>query len=110
MRSSLQLAHNINYHQRTQTKFLLLFDVLSIIVWALWLLGNRPSVRTLRLLLHCADYPRGIAVIAVSSPHRKEAFTASEGILEEVKQKAQIWKREYYEGEDENDAEWKENT
>jgi molybdopterin synthase catalytic subunit len=73
-------------------------------------LGNRPSVRTLRLLLHCADYPHGIAVIAVSSPHRKEAFTASEGILEEVKQKAQIWKREYYEGEDENDAEWKENT
>jgi len=30
--------------------------------------------------------------------------------LEEVKQKAQIWKREYYEGEDKNDAEWKENN
>jgi molybdopterin synthase catalytic subunit len=30
--------------------------------------------------------------------------------LEEVKRRAQIWKREYYEGEDENDAEWKENT
>ncbi|KAF8807353.1 Molybdopterin biosynthesis MoaE [Phlegmacium glaucopus] len=49
-------------------------------------------------------------VIAVSSPHRKEAFVASEEILEEVKRRAQIWKREYYEGEDENDAEWKENT
>ena len=38
-------------------------------------------------------------VIAVSSPHRKEAFMACEHILEEVKLKAQIWKREFYEGE-----------
>ncbi|KAF9076238.1 molybdenum cofactor synthesis 2 [Rhodocollybia butyracea] len=49
-------------------------------------------------------------VIAVSSPHRKEAFNACEFILEEVKRKAQIWKREYYEGEDESEAEWKSNT
>jgi molybdopterin synthase catalytic subunit len=39
-------------------------------------------------------------VIAVSSPHRKEAFVACE--LEELKLKAQIWKREYYEGESED--------
>jgi molybdopterin synthase catalytic subunit len=49
-------------------------------------------------------------VIAVSSPHRKEAFAVCEEILEEVKKKAQIWKREYYEGEDESEAEWKVNT
>ena len=48
------------------------------------------------------------AVIAVSAPHRKEAFLACEEILEEVKKKAQIWKKEYYEGE--NEAEWKTNT
>jgi molybdopterin synthase catalytic subunit len=48
-------------------------------------------------------------VIAVSSPHRKEAFVAGEYILEEVKAKAQIWKREYYEGEDDGEAEWKAN-
>lgn len=48
-------------------------------------------------------------VIAVSSPHRKEAFVACEYILEEVKQRAQIWKREYYEGEGDEEAEWKEN-
>lgn len=48
-------------------------------------------------------------VIAVSSPHRKESFVACEYILEEVKRKAQIWKREFYEGEREEDAEWKEN-
>ncbi|KAF9453865.1 MoaE-domain-containing protein [Macrolepiota fuliginosa MF-IS2] len=48
-------------------------------------------------------------VVAVSSPHRKEAFLACEKILEDVKRKAQVWKREYYEGEDESKAEWKEN-
>jgi molybdopterin synthase catalytic subunit len=30
--------------------------------------------------------------------------------LEEVKGKAEIWKKEYYEGELENEAEWKVNT
>ena len=50
------------------------------------------------------------AVIAVSSPHRKEAFRACEFILEEVKQKVQIWKREFYGGEDESGAEWKSNA
>ncbi|KIK70937.1 hypothetical protein GYMLUDRAFT_210601 [Collybiopsis luxurians FD-317 M1] len=49
-------------------------------------------------------------VIAVSSPHRKEAFRACEFILEEVKQNVQIWKREFYEGEDESGAEWKSNV
>jgi len=49
-------------------------------------------------------------VIAVSAPHRKEAFLACEGILEEVKKKAEIWKKEYYEGGLENEAEWKVNT
>ncbi|KAJ3720035.1 molybdenum cofactor synthesis 2, partial [Lentinula raphanica] len=49
-------------------------------------------------------------VIAVSAPHRKEAFQTCEFILEEVKRKAQIWKREYYEGEDEGEAEWKSNV
>ncbi|KAF5313244.1 hypothetical protein D9619_003526 [Psilocybe cf. subviscida] len=49
-------------------------------------------------------------VIAVSSPHRKEAFLVCEEILEQVKAKAQIWKREYYEGEDDATAEWKANA
>ncbi|TFK30312.1 molybdenum cofactor synthesis 2 [Coprinopsis marcescibilis] len=49
-------------------------------------------------------------VIAVSCPHRKEAFRACEYILEEVKKRAQIWKREFYEGEDERTAVWKENV
>ncbi|KIY64224.1 molybdenum cofactor synthesis 2 [Cylindrobasidium torrendii FP15055 ss-10] len=49
-------------------------------------------------------------VIAVSSPHRKEAFKACESILEDVKKQAQIWKREYYEGIPDEQAEWKANT
>ena len=51
-------------------------------------------------------------VIAVSSPHRREAFEACEYILEEVKKKSPIWKREWYaeEGSDMSDAaSWKEN-
>jgi molybdopterin synthase catalytic subunit len=40
-------------------------------------------------------------IIAVSSPHRREAFEACEWILEEVKLKAQIWKREWYVGSEE---------
>ncbi|KAG6851169.1 hypothetical protein H0H93_015179 [Arthromyces matolae] len=48
-------------------------------------------------------------VIAVSSPHRRESFVACEFILESVKRKAQIWKREYYEGEPDHVAEWKVN-
>ena len=49
--------------------------------------------------------------IALLSPRRKEAFSASQEILEEVKRKVLIRKRMvYYEGEDDNDAERKENT
>ncbi|KAF7347871.1 hypothetical protein MVEN_01545000 [Mycena venus] len=48
-------------------------------------------------------------VIAVSAPHRKEAFVACERILEEIKAKVPIWKREYYENESDDTAEWKAN-
>ncbi|EAU93137.1 molybdenum cofactor synthesis 2 [Coprinopsis cinerea okayama7 len=76
------------------------------------------SDKPVTALIKCAVYHRlgtvpvgePSIVIAVSSPHRKEAFRACEYILEEVKQKAQIWKREFYEGEDESTAVWKENV
>lgn len=44
--------------------------------------------------------------IAVSSPHRREAFRACEWILEEVKKRVEVWKREVYA---EGDKRWKEN-
>lgn len=34
-------------------------------------------------------------VVAVSSPHRKESFEACQYIIDEVKTKAQIWKKKY---------------
>jgi len=69
-------------------------------------------------LIRCAVYHRlgtvpvgePSIVIAVSAARRKLAFVGCETILEEVKRKAQIWKREYYEGEKEEEAEWKANS
>lgn len=34
--------------------------------------------------------------ISVASPHRREAFYVAEWVLEAVKRKAQVWKREWY--------------
>ncbi|SCV68022.1 BQ2448_143 [Microbotryum intermedium] len=38
-------------------------------------------------------------IISVSSPHRKEAYVACEYVLEEIKNKVQVWKREFYASE-----------
>jgi molybdopterin synthase catalytic subunit len=74
----------------------------------------RTAHRTVSLMRCAVHHRLGIVpvgetsiVIAVSSRYRKESFTACELILEEVKRKAQIWKKEYYEGEE---AEWKANN
>lgn len=74
--------------------------------------GSTPSIIKCAVHHRLGTVPVGepSIVIAVSSPHRKESFVACEYILEEVKRKAQIWKREFYEGEREEDAEWKENV
>ncbi|EIN13803.1 Molybdopterin biosynthesis MoaE, partial [Punctularia strigosozonata HHB-11173 SS5] len=66
-------------------------------------LASAQSSRLIRTALYHRLGPVPVGelsiVIAVSSPHRREAFLACEYILEEVKKKAQIWKREFYEGE-----------
>ncbi|KAJ3479612.1 hypothetical protein NLI96_g8940 [Meripilus lineatus] len=75
---------------------------------------NKPVSAIIRVAVHhrLGTVPVGqpSIVIAVSSPHRRESFEACEFVLEEVKQKAQIWKREFYEGESEETAEWKANS
>ena len=48
-------------------------------------------------------------LIAVSAGHRREAWDAAEWILEEVKRKTEIWKRESYENP-EQEPEWKANA
>jgi len=40
-------------------------------------------------------------VIAISSPHRKESFSACQFIIDEVKAKVPIWKKEVFEGGEE---------
>ncbi|KAG8927083.1 Molybdopterin synthase catalytic subunit [Tulasnella sp. 418] len=81
------------------------------------LLGAEPLGSQTTSLIRCAIHHRlgnvpvgeTSIVIAVSSPHRRAAFKACEWLLEEVKLKAQIWKREWYEGESPSEAKWKEN-
>lgn len=80
--------------------------------------SHHPTSESVQSLIHCVVYHRlgtvpvgePSIVIAVSSPHRREAFAACEQILEGVKARAQIWKREFYEGESSEEAEWKTNV
>lgn len=66
-----------------------------------------------RIALHhrlgCCRVGETSIVVAVSSPHRAEAFEACSKVVEEVKKRVQIFKREYYEGLPESEAVWKEN-
>ena len=48
-------------------------------------------------------------LIAVSAGHRREAWDAAEWILEEVKRKTEIWKRESYD-DPSQEPEWKANN
>lgn len=41
--------------------------------------------------------------ISVRAPHRKEAFAASRYIIDELKKRVSIWKKEYYEN---GESEW----
>jgi molybdopterin synthase catalytic subunit len=47
--------------------------------------------------------------IAVSSAHRRAAWSAGEEILEECKEKAEIWKREEFVGQRPEEGEWRAN-
>lgn len=48
-------------------------------------------------------------LIAVSAGHRREAWDAAEWILEELKRKTEIWKRESYD-DPSQEPEWKMNS
>lgn len=45
--------------------------------------------------------------IAVSSPHRAEAYDASRYVIEEIKKRLPVWKKEHY---SDGDAAWVEGT
>ena len=42
------------------------------------------------------DAYEGAVAIAVSSPHRAEAYEASRYVIEEIKKRLPIWKKEHY--------------
>ena len=59
---------------------------------------------TVRMALHhrlgTLQIGEASVMIAVSSPHRADAFAACRYVIERVKQIVPIWKREYFEGGD----------
>ncbi|KZS95963.1 MoaE-domain-containing protein [Sistotremastrum niveocremeum HHB9708] len=110
-----------NFQDKTVTRLeyqayskLAVATIANIIKEARQRAGPEPAARIIFSAVHhrLGEVPVGQAsiVIAVSSPHRKQAFVACEYILEEVKAKAQIWKREYYVGHADDEAQWKSNN
>lgn len=68
-----------------------------------------PGVDRIAAVHILGDCPVGAAsvILACSSPHRREAIRCSEFLIDELKGRLPIWKREVYEGEE---SAWKENV
>ena len=75
-----------------------------------------PSVEKIAAVHILGDCPVGHAsvILAASSPHRREAMHATEYLIDELKRRIPIWKREVYAGDGSKDGElesvWKENA
>jgi molybdopterin synthase catalytic subunit len=74
---------------------------------------STPSAEAQRLLRIVIAHRLGLVppaetsiVIVVASGHRRESFAACEWVLEAVKKRAEVWKREVYA---EGEGRWKEN-
>lgn len=67
-----------------------------------------PGTRKIATVHILGDCPVGQAsvIIAASGAHRKEAIHCVEYLIDELKARVPIWKREVYEGDD---SVWKEN-
>ena len=57
--------------------------------------------------LGALDVGEPSVAIAVSSPHRAEAFAAARHVIEEIKKRLPVWKREHYVG---RGPEWLDGT
>lgn len=68
-----------------------------------------PTIGKIAAAHILGDCPVGSAsvILCASSPHRKEAMHCVEFLIDELKAKVPIWKREVYEGD--GGAIWKEN-
>jgi molybdopterin synthase catalytic subunit len=69
-----------------------------------------PSVRRIAAVHILGDCPVGQAsvILACSSPHRADAMHCCEYLINELKARIPIWKREVYEGD--GGSVWKENV
>mmetsp|Transcript_20872 Transcript_20872/g.58048 ORF Transcript_20872/g.58048 Transcript_20872/m.58048 type:complete len:181 (-) Transcript_20872:45-587(-) len=68
-----------------------------------------PSICKIATVHVLGDCPVGKAsvILAASSAHRRDALHAVEYLIDELKARVPIWKREVYEG---SDSVWKENV
>lgn len=68
-----------------------------------------PSVAKIAAVHILGDCPVGqpSVILVSSSPHRKDAMRCVEYLIDELKARIPIWKREVYEGDE--DSVWKEN-
>ena len=68
-----------------------------------------PSVAKIAAVHVLGDCPVGQAsvILVASSPHRRDAMHCVEYLIDELKVRIPIWKREVYEGDE--DSVWKEN-
>ncbi|KAH8754160.1 Molybdopterin biosynthesis MoaE [Diaporthe sp. PMI_573] len=71
---------------------------------------KKHGLKGVAVVHRLGDVPVGeeSILIAVSSPHRAAAWRGGEECLEEVKARAEIWKRETF--EDDRSAVWRANT
>lgn len=69
---------------------------------------ERWAVKNIAVVHRLGDVPLGEAsvLIAVSSEHRSESLDAAKYAIDELKRRVPIWKKEHYDGGDE---EWKKN-
>ena len=117
-RSTGKVVSRLEYQAYSKLAIKTMVQILKDVRKAVSRSTHQPPAHDVPSLISCTVHHRlgtvpvgePSIVIAVSSPHRKEAFVACERILEDVKEKAQIWKREYYEGITEEEAEWKANN
>jgi len=71
--------------------------------------GKFSAIHKIAAVHILGDCPVGQAsvILACSSPHRRDAINCVEYLIDELKARVPIWKRECYDGD--NGSVWKEN-
>ena len=75
---------------------------------------EKYSVKKIAAVHILGDCPveKASVILAASSPHRRDSLRCVEFLIDELKARVPIWKREVYEGDDsvwKENVEWREN-